>query len=415
MYAHSTLIEAQEVRYLSDDCETWADLTVAYTKNPKLREHLKQLLDSRRKVYREDPENNQQPELPLFSLPLSDISVKDELSLMEVAAFSLSTKPQFETIIHQLKNGKITITGSSEYGIATVYDYDIVLYMISHLAYQMNLVKKQAEQGKTPLLPPRTFMPDITTLLKFCRRPKGGKQYKWVEGALNRLRFTGIVSTLTGDLRESISGSYINDYKILSRTKTGDVLRVKIDIPNWIYDGIVRPTTPRILTINPDYFLLREGLHRFLHRFARKTAGKSKSIYSVKDIHSKSASQRELKYFTRDLKKSIQTLEKSPLPDYSIKFISKGRGNNYVEFQYIGQEKVLPKINNNSAGKQKTELPKIKENTWSLAKAEAPNYDVQYLYEEWIKFWQKKGEKLHVPDKAFIAFCKKRHKEKPIP
>jgi plasmid replication initiation protein len=398
--------------YLSDNCETWEDLEIAYTKDPVLRQQLEKLLDKRRSNYRNTPEDHKQPEFPGFSPPLSDIAVKDELSLMDVAAFGLSTKPQFSSITHELKNGSMTITGSSDYGIATIYDYDIVLYMISHLVHEMNLVKKQVDKGITPKLPSRTFEPDIVSLLKFCRRPKGGKQYKWIEGALRRLKFTGIVSTFSdNDFRRSGALSYVNDFEVISRTKTGDIAHVKVDIPNWIYDGIVRPTPPTVLTMHSDYFLLREGVHRFLHRFARKTAGRTKSIYSVPELHKRSGSQRELKYFTRDLKKSIKALESSPLPDYDITFVCKGKGNNFVEFNYRG------KLLDDKKIEQSSDFPKIKDETWELAKQAAPGYDVKdYLYSEWLSFWRTSGEKkLYNPDKAFISFCQKRYEKNPTP
>lgn len=58
-------------------------------------------------------------------------------------------------------------------------------------------------------------------------------------------------------------------------------MSVSIDIPQWVYDGVVRVDNPTVLTLPKDYFLLDQGNHRFLHRLCRRAAGKGEAIFMI--------------------------------------------------------------------------------------------------------------------------------------
>jgi plasmid replication initiation protein len=403
--------------YLSDGCETWADLQIAYTKDEIIRRQLQRLKESR-KNYRPVPRGDRQ--LDIFTPALSDISTKDDISLMDIALYSLDKKIRYDSLHYQLKDAQITVTGSNEYGLATIHDYDLVLYMISHLAYEMEQVKKMAKDGKDAPLPSRRFAAQAASLLKFCRREEGGGQYKALEQALLRLKFTGIVIQQDNakSFRRTGTFSYINDFFIVGRTRTGNISSVIIDIPQWIYDGIVRPEKPTVLTLHNDYFLLSEGLHRFLHRFARKTAGQGSALYSVEQIYEQCSSRnKELRYFRRDLKAAIARLREEPLPDYDVVFVMKGRGKTFVEFTYVNREKTGNAVAaanaaaavSDTSEEDASKEPVLKEGTFLLAKEAAPGLDIRCMHQEWLQFWHTKGRvPLKLPDKAFIRFCEKR-------
>jgi Replication initiator protein A len=69
-----------------------------------------------------------------------------------------------------------------------------------------------------------------------------------------------------------------------STTTTGHVDEVEIEIPGWVYDNIVKEKGhPHILTINPDYFLITQGIGRVIYRLARKAAGKGQARYSLNE------------------------------------------------------------------------------------------------------------------------------------
>ena len=118
--------------YVSDNCETYTDLEDSHEKikNPELASILKKVNRSRN--YRKPPIDNKQ--LDIFEPPpLTDISTKDEISLMDIAVFGLGRKPRFEPIEYNLKDAHIMVQGGTNCGMATIFDYDIFLYMISYL------------------------------------------------------------------------------------------------------------------------------------------------------------------------------------------------------------------------------------------------------------------------------------------
>lgn len=57
---------------------------------------------------------------------------------------------------------------------------------------------------------------------------------------------------------------------------------------------------------------------------------------------------------------------------------------------------------------------KLLTETYERAKAAAPGYDVYFLETEWREYIQKNGIKPNSPDAAFVGFCKKKAKEKPL-
>lgn len=80
-----------------------------------------------------------------------------------------------------------------------MFDFDIFLHMVSYLADEMRRYRIAEEKGLRPTLPPRDYRPHAAHILKFCRRTSGGRQYKELEGALDRLAGTRIkIVNLTG-------------------------------------------------------------------------------------------------------------------------------------------------------------------------------------------------------------------------
>src|SRR6218665_3502376 len=106
---------------------------------------------------------------------------------------------------------------SGEAGMASVWDYDIVLMAISHLTDAMNRYREGRGEKPSRIFRPhisqilnfspprdpetprggggaekrsRIFRPHMSEILKFCRRSDGGRQYEEIEGALKRLGTT---------------------------------------------------------------------------------------------------------------------------------------------------------------------------------------------------------------------------------
>lgn len=264
---------------------------------------------------RKPPMNERQKN---FFIPgLYDIT-KDNLSLMDVAVFRLSKKIKRagDIIRYDLSDGYVEVKAGPD-GMATVWDYDIVLMLISHLTEAMNRYK--AGRGE---MPGRLFMPHVSDIMKFCRRGDGGKQVNLIESTLDRLKGTIIKSirerkAKNGNrtVREVESEGLISAYKVVSYTDNGKVASVEIEAANWIYREITESKQPDVLTVHPDYFLITPGLGRFLYRLARRAAGKESAKWSFKTIYERSGSSGSFKEFTRLLRNLIKS---NDLPEYNL-------------------------------------------------------------------------------------------------
>ena len=273
----------------------------------------------------------------MFFVPvIYDAPIKDDLNLMDVAPFSLSKNARTGVIRYELKDSIITISCNSAVGIATAFDYDIFLNMVSYLAEEVRRYRIAEQKGQRPDLPPKVYRPSAAHILRFCRRSDGGRQYIELETALERLKGTSIrITNLSGGKRrEADIFSLINEYKVISKTSNGHIDTIQITIPDWVYLSLVRPDKNlSILTLHRDYFLIGPGLGRFIYRLARKAAGKGEAHYSVTDLHRRSGSVQELRKFTYDLTALVNRTTLFPLPEYKLE-LTKGRDGPVLHMRY---------------------------------------------------------------------------------
>ncbi|WP_033470013.1 replication initiator protein A [Bordetella bronchiseptica] len=264
---------------------------------------------------RKPPEGDAQSD---FFVPLLyDVATKDSRSIMDVAVFRLSKKDKRanETIRYERADGYVEVV-SGDAGMASVWDYDIVLMAISHLTDAMNLYR----QGRGEK-PSRIFRPHVSEILKFCRRSDGGRQYEEIEGALKRLSttFVEVVTTTQAKgkraLRTAKGVGLINGYETVSYADNGRLTSVSIEVPQWLYNEVVEVKSPAVLTVHPEYFLIEPGIGRFLYRLARRAAGKARARWTFKLIYERSGSVGTFKEFCRILRKLIAS---NDLPEYTL-------------------------------------------------------------------------------------------------
>ena len=267
------------------------------------------------------PATTDEAQLMFFSPSVYDAPIKDDVNLMDVAPFALGKKIRTGVITYELKDCLITIEGGAEVGIATVFDYDIFLNMVSHLAEEVRRYRIETSKGLRPTLPPKIYRPNVAHILKFSHRQSGGRQYEEVEEALRRLAKTSItITNLAGGKRRQVdTRPLLGEYRIISKTKTGKIDQIEIHIPDWVYLSVVRAEkTLPLLTMNADYFLISSGLGRFIYRLARKAAGKNEARYTARDLHKRSGSPQEYRFFLRDLKEFVTRTQAFPMPDYDL-------------------------------------------------------------------------------------------------
>lgn len=316
----------------------WADLKLADAPDDDLNRALRRLAETIRDVdVRADlsaallqdlppsrllrPAPNDDAQLMFFVPAIYDAPIKDDVNLMDVAPFSLGKTARNGVIRYELKDSLIVVEGGAEVGLATVFDYDIFLNMMSYLAEEVRRYRIAVEKGLRPTLPPKVYRPSTAQILKFCRRRNGGRQYEEIEAALHRLAKTTIsVTNLAGGKRRRVdTRPLIGEYRVVSKTSSGKVDEIEIAIPDWVYLSVVKTEKVLpLLTLNPDYFLISSGLGRFIYRLARKAAGKTSAVYSVRELHKRSGSPQEFRKFLYDLRELVSRTQAFPMPDYEL-------------------------------------------------------------------------------------------------
>lgn len=258
-----------------------------------------------------------EPHDDLFYLPAYyDIPSKDIRITMDVALYRLSKRGvrKNDKIRYELVGGYIEVTSGAA-GMATVYDYDLVMMAVSNLTEAINRYRK-GEGTK----PSKTFRPHISEVLKFCRRANGGTQKKTIVEALERLATTHVkierLETIKGKKKVVNEGdNLIGPYKTISSATTGKVEYIEFKIPDWIYNEIMTTDHPDVLTMHPDYFLIDGGIVRHLYRLARRAAGKGRAEYSFQLIHERSGSASTIYEVNRMLREAIAA---NDMPEYHL-------------------------------------------------------------------------------------------------
>lgn len=257
------------------------------------------------------------PVQPDFFVPvIYDVGTRDIRSLMDVAPFRLSkTKKRVNDVIrYALPDGEVVVS-SGIYGMASVFDYDLVLMATSHLTEAMNRYRKG--DGEKPL---QVFRPHISDIIKFTRKSEGGNQRAAVVGALDRLSTTHVkiqrTSMIKGVLKKTNEGeNLIGPYRTISNAKNDNIEYVEFKVADWLYKEITGSAKPDILAVHPEYFESESGYSRFIYRLARKTAGKNMSTWGFDLIYQRSGSDTTFKEFSRCLRKVIKA---NDVPEYDL-------------------------------------------------------------------------------------------------
>lgn len=273
--------------------------------------------DEQQTNLRKNPADKMDVQGDFFFAPVFyDISAKDSRGIMDVAPFKLSKnkKRQSTTIRYELGEGFIEVS-SGNAGMASVWDYDIVLMAISYLTEAMNRYR----EGKGEK-PPQVFRPHVSDVLKFCRRDNGGTQKKTIVDALERLSTTHVkierVETIKGKKKIVNQGdNLIGPYKTISSASTKKVEFIEFKVPDWVYDEITKGDSPDVLTVHPDYFLIEPGVARFIYRLARRSAGKDSAEWNFRTIYERSGSESSFGEFCRLVRKAITA---NDLPEYHL-------------------------------------------------------------------------------------------------
>jgi plasmid replication initiation protein len=248
------------------------------------------------------------PNRDFFVADLLDWALKDDRQSMEHPIFSLSKNPDLRVRYYEHNGTSITIKPGAD-GLATVWDKDILIYLVSQIVEGLNRGREDAVSRKVRF---RAYDYLVAT-----NRPIGGDHYKRLEAGLDRLKGTTIkTNASTGGVRIKHAFGLIDDWRSVERSPTDErMIAVEVTLSEWLHNAII---AREVLTLNRKYFRLGGGLERRLYELTRKHCGQQpKWTISMALLHKKTGSSDLLKRFRAAIKKLVLADE---LPDYQLKY-----------------------------------------------------------------------------------------------
>jgi plasmid replication initiation protein len=330
---------------------------------------------------------NRHPTSDFFVCDILDAPLKDDLASMEHPIFSLSTKADTAVRFYE-HNGNTVQISPSVLGLATIHDKDILIYCISQLMAKINRGEKTN----------RTVRIQAHDLLVSTNRDTGGRDYKLLKNAFERLRGTSITTDIRTNDERIISGfGLIDSWEIVVKDpKTERMVEVQVTLSKWMYNSVLGR---EVLTLSRDYFRIRKPLERRIYEIARKHCGsKIKWSIDIETLRKKCGSSSPPRLFRSRLGEIIR---EQHLPDYTI----------HLEDDIVSICSRKPEEAKRSIAKYTpSKLPPLKTETIQRAKKIAAGYDIYTLEQEWRNWWNDSGQSPPKSvDAAFIGFCKKRY------
>ena len=258
-----------------------------------------------------------------FTLPdFSDISLRDYQETMQRPFFSLAKKKRLKPIeyLSPDKSVRVHVSANPEYGMATIWDADIMIYLASHL-------NELRERGDNDLSPTIRLQPG--DLLRRICWGVSGRAYERLIAALDRLQATTIKTNIRANSKSrETTFSWIDSYTHLVDEKTQRSLGMEITLSKWFFEGVMDKRN--VLAISPLYFEITSGLGKWLYRASRKHAGGNGAegfTIGFETLHQKSGSE-------------------SSLPSFKNKILELARANNLpeIDLEVIGAESPRPKL-----------------------------------------------------------------------
>jgi hypothetical protein len=105
-------------------------------------------------------------------------------------------------------------------------------------------------------------------------------------------------------------------------------------LSRWVYEGIIDQS--RILSLHPDYFLIKNETQKWLYRLARKHAGQQSNGFRIRleELHRKNGTTRAFRKWKHDIK---ERLTDRVILDYSFDLYENRDGETIVHMIRVDQ------------------------------------------------------------------------------
>lgn len=269
-------------------------------------------------------------QLDLFSAEYTDIATRMLQDVMWRPFFALGKRPRFEPIVYQAKDVEIMITGAKPDGIATIWDADILMWVISQVIEARDRGEETSQQ---------IYFTPYDCLRGIYRRTSG-YEYQQVMKAIRRLHGTTVRTNIrkSDDMplspsdrnRLEVGFHWLESYGIQYVERNGKKIPqgVTAILPNWLYRAVIRQRN--VLTIDDRYFSIKGGIERVLYLIARKHVGMQQAWgATMKELYRKTGSDAPFKNFAITVRKLV---ERDSLPEYALTLHRNEQGEEVVTF-----------------------------------------------------------------------------------
>lgn len=245
----------------------------------------------------------------LFLPYLADLPLRDQREMMERPFFSLAKSKRVKPIDYRSPDGKlwVHVSGNPDYGMATIWDADILIYCASVLA-------DMARRGINDVPRKLHLMP--YDLLRAIGRQPTGRAYELLGQALDRLVSTTVKTNIRAENRREATFSWLDGWTQLVDEKTERSRGMTIELSSWFYEGVLM--NGGVLSIDRAYFDITGGRERWLYKVARKHAGGAGEggfAISMPTLFEKSGAEGPYRRFKFEIAKIA---ERNALPGYAL-------------------------------------------------------------------------------------------------
>ncbi|MBS7701999.1 MULTISPECIES: replication initiator protein A [Hyphomicrobiales] len=262
---------------------------------------------------------SERDQLELFRSRPGDMATRDSQDLMAYPFFSLAKSKRVQPIKFEAGDVRIHVEAPTEFGLATIWDADILIWAASQIIDARDLgLRTSRLMATTPY-----------EILTFIGRGTSVRDYQRLKAALDRLQATTVATSIRQPSeRRRHRFSWINEWKERLDPK-GRPLGIELIVPDWFYEGILNNAL--ILTIDRNYFDLFGGIERWLYRLVRKHGGRQPGGWSFDfhHLHAKSGSLSRFSNFACDLRDIVR---RQPLPGYRLRIDRLDNGRELLVF-----------------------------------------------------------------------------------
>ena len=256
-------------------------------------------------------------QIEMFLPYLADLPLRDQREMMERPFFSLAKAKRVKPIDYRSPDGKlwVHVSANPDYGMATIWDADILIYCASMLA-------DMARRGVNDV--PRALHLMPYDLLRAIGRQPTGRAYELLGQSLDRLVSTTVKTNIRADAgmpaggrgRREATFSWLDGWTQLVDEKTERSRGMTIELSNWFYEGVMM--TGGVLSIDRAYFDISGGRERWLYKVARKHAGGAGPggfAISMPTLFEKSGAEGQYRRFKFEIAKIA---ERNELPGFAL-------------------------------------------------------------------------------------------------